>query len=803
MHTSSSSRRYWLPFALLMGSLLLLLAACEQGPLSPDAPPAPPAAHGGRVLGLVEVTFSGIGTGAIHATARPVTPGLPGTLADGLHLAVSPVTGGNGSIQLTPVSTGSFTTGTRGTDGERYMYATFQVRNAQSDGTVYADARTNLTFLAVSTASTLGGTAISSMKRFDGTDAAVSIASQILPTGAVEQNRSGAMEARFPDVLQVFTEDEVSSTAFTPPTGVTSVFPYGFVVSSPSDASSRTLPANPSADQFDGAVTFAFKAPLQASATDDPFAVSALFLAVDDPATRLTQSLEERDASARTALETRADALGATALTLLPDGHAFLGTGDQRVVCSVRTAGTAASATATMDLPTGNRPWLVPGQFRPGPYLLPRTATLEAARCPDIASVDASSFVVHGLQSGGLSGTYTGAGSSMVSAPAGDFFPGEQVEVTLTTGLGGTAPLVARYRVAVSGGTGSFTSSSTLDVQGSPRSVAAGDLDGDGDVDLAVANRAADTVLILQNDGAGNFTNGDTVAVGDAPESVAAADLDGDGDLDLAVVTAGPNALTNSVSVYQNDGSGTFTTLGTAVVVGSTPFSVIAADLDGDGDMDLAVANQTSGTISTLENNGSGVFTDFGAAVAVGAGASAVTAADLDGDGDLDLASANATANTVSILQNDGSGGFTALGAAVDVGSGPAFVTAADLDGDGDLDLATANGGASSVSILQNDGTGTFTALGAAIAVGTDPETVAAADVDGDGDLDLVAANTGSNSVSVLANDGSGTFTSLGAVVPVAGGPVFVVAADLDGDGDLDLATANLNGAAVSILTNQ
>lgn len=780
-----------------MGPLLLLLAACEQGPLSPDAPPAPPAAHGGRVLGLVEVTLSGIGTGAMHATARPVTPGLPGTTADGLHLAVSPVSGGDGSIQLTLTSTGSFTTGTRGTDGERYMYATFQVRNAQGDGTAYTDARANLTFLAVSTASTLGGTAINTMERFDGTDASSTIASQILPTGAVEQDRSAGVEARFPDVLQVFTEDEVASTAFTPPSGVTSVFPYGFVVSNPNDATSRTLPANPSAGQFDGVVTFAFKVPLQASATDDPFTVSAVFLAVDDPATRLTQSVEEQDASASTALETRADGLSASMLTLLPNGGAFLGTGDQRVVCSVRTAGTAGSATATMDLPSGSEPWLVPGQFHPGPYLLPRTATLTAARCPSISSADASTFVVHGFESGALSGSYTGAGSSLVSAPAGDFFPGEQVEVTLTTGLGGTTPVVARYRVAASGGTGSFTSS-TLAAQNSPRSVAAGDLDGDGDVDLVVANRGADTLLVLQNDGTGAFTNSDTLAVGATPESVAAADLDGDGDLDLAVVTAG----TNSVSVYQNNGSGTFTSLGTAVTVGSFPFSVTAADLDGDGDLDLAVANQTSGTVSALENNGSGTFANFGADVAAGAGASSVTAADLDGDGDLDLAAANTDTNTVSILRNDGSGTFTAVGDVI-AQTGPAFITAADVDGDGDLDLVTANHIANSVSILQNDGAGAFTKLGADIAVGDDPNSVIAADVDGDGDLDLVATNTGTNSVSVLENDGSGIFTSLGAVVPIAGGPVFVTAADLDGDGDLDLAIADLNGATVSILKNQ
>ena len=759
------------------------------------------------MLGLVEVTLSGIGTGAMQASARPVAPfaagGVPGgvspgTTASGLHLALNTVPGGDGSIQLAPVSTGSFTTGTRGSDGERYLYATFEVRNAQSDGTVYSDARQNLTFLAVSTASTITGTPISQMKLFDGSDAAATIAAAFQPTGAVEQDRTGSVETRFPDVLQVLTETE--ATAVSAPVG-TKVFPYGFVVSNPNDPTSRTLPGGPAAGQFDGVVTFAFKVPLQATSAQDPFTVSAMFLAVDDDQTRLTQSVEEQAGSAESALETRATSLGASALTLLPRGDAFLGSDAQRVVCSVRTAGAAGSATATLDLPDGSVPWLLPAPSRVGPYLLPRTGQLTAARCPSIASADANSFVVQGFQSGRLSGSYTGVGTSLVKAPAAPgagFFPGEEVEVTLTTALGGATPVVARYRVAASGGTGSFTSADST-VGSSPVSVVAADLDGDGDIDLAVVNKADNDISILKNDGSGRFTSTTITPTGlNTPKAATGADLDGDGDVDLAVANGGDS----KVVVLLNDGTGNFTSSGTPGV-GNFPLSVTAADLDGDGDLDLATANNSAGTVSVLLNDGAGTFTSAGSDVAVGDGPTSVVAADLDGDGDLDLATANSdTTNTVSILLNNGAGTFTSAGPDVAIGADPNGIVAADLDGDGDVDLATANSAGHSVSILLNDGAGTFTRVGTDVTVGGGPTSIVAADLDGDGDFDL-AVPDGVTSVVILQNDGAGAFTNLGTAM-TGNGPVFITAADLDGDGDVDLATPNTNApATVSILKNQ
>src|SRR5581483_7131010 len=310
--------------------LFLLLAACHDASLTPAAhrPSNPRRAP----LGVVEITFSNLGAqGSAAARVRP--------------LDFSPPDGGNGSggIQLSPVSTGTFTVGKRGAGGERYFYATYQVRNANTSGTAYTTPRTNLTFIAAATSGTIGGTAISQLARFDGSAADPGIAAQITPTGMVFQNGGAGFASAKPDVIQLMAENEIGSLPL--PGGVTTIFPYGFVTSNPTTPNSRTLAANPAVGQFDGVITFAFKYPLQATAADDPYTVSAVFLALDDGQTRVTQSLEEQDATATAAFESRATALGATSVTLLAGGS-YTGSATPRTLCAVRVAGTPAAPSA-------------------------------------------------------------------------------------------------------------------------------------------------------------------------------------------------------------------------------------------------------------------------------------------------------------------------------------------------------------------------------------------------------------------------------------------------------------------------
>jgi hypothetical protein len=331
-----------------------------------------------------------------------------------------------------------------------------------------------------------------------------------------------------------------------------------------------------------------------------------------------------------------------------------------------------------------------------------------------------------------------------------------------------------------------------------PYSVFCADLDGDGDLDLAVANQWSDNVSILKNNGDGTFQSAVNYGAGYyRPECVFCADLDGDGDLDLAVANSGGPPPYHYVSILKNNGDGTFQSA-VKYGAGDSPHSIFCADLDGDIDLDLVVANAGIKNVSILKNNGDGTFQS---AVNYGAGDSpwSVFCADLDGDNDLDLAVANASSDNVSILKNNGDGTFQSA-INYGVGDGSQSVFCADLDGDGDLDLAVANGNSNNISILKNNGDGTFQS---AVNYGVEdyPTSIFCADLDGDTDLDLAVTNAFTANVSILKNNGHATFQSA-VNYGTGGGPHSVFCADLDGDGDLDLAVANAYSDNLSILSN-
>ncbi|MFC1481987.1 FG-GAP-like repeat-containing protein [Candidatus Neomarinimicrobiota bacterium] len=417
------------------------------------------------------------------------------------------------------------------------------------------------------------------------------------------------------------------------------------------------------------------------------------------------------------------------------------------------------------------------------------------------ASIDNTTFVVHGSQTGRLNGiySYNPDDSTATFTPVNPFKVGEQVSVTLTTAVQSAAgdmlvsPYTWSFTGEVLGGNGTFAAATNYSVGSYPYSVAAADLDGDGAVDLVAHNGNSHDVSVLLNNGDGTFKPAVNYSVGTGPTFVIIADLDGDDTPDLAV----SNGTSGNISVLLGNGNGTFATA-VPYGAGSTPWSLDAADLDGDADVDLVAANSASANLSVLLNDGTGTFASA-VNYQVGLDPRLVQAADLNGDGTLDLAVTNSGDGNVSVLLGSGTGTFAAA-ANHPAGSAPWSLEVIDLNVDGDLDLVTANSGSGNLSVLLGGGDGTF-ATPVNYGAGSRPYSVIASDLDGDGDSDLAAANFLTNNVSVLANNGDGTFATT-MNYGVGTGTYCVTAVDLDGDGDNDLAVANATSNNVSVLLN-
>jgi uncharacterized protein (DUF2141 family) len=280
------------------------------------------------------------------------------------------------------------------------------------------------------------------------------------------------------------------------------------------------------------------------------------------------------------------------------------------------------------------------------------------------------------------------------------------------------------------------------------------------------------------------------------PFSVATGDFNGDGKLDLAVADLGQG--NGGVSVLLGNGDGRFKA---AVNYGGpSSFSVAVGDFNGDRKPDLAVANSVDSTVSVLLGKGDGTFR---AAMTYGAGSYPVSVAvgDFNGDGKLDIAVANLATNNVSILLGKGDGTFEGP-VNYDTGTYPDCVAVGDFNGDGKLDLAVVNSSDGDVSILLGNGDGTFqTAVN--YEVGSNPTPVAVGDFNGDGKLDLAVANSFDSTVSVLLGKGDGTFRAAVnyPTYPPGSQLASLAVGDFSRDGRLDIAVADYEpNNSVSVL---
>jgi hypothetical protein len=340
------------------------------------------------------------------------------------------------------------------------------------------------------------------------------------------------------------------------------------------------------------------------------------------------------------------------------------------------------------------------------------------------------------------------------------------------------------------------------------------DVNRDGIPDVIVANGGGSVGVLLGN-GDGTFQASVTYpTILRSVDAVAIGDFNGDGWPDVVAGSNDGFCILACISVFLNNGDGTFQAAVGFSTVDFDITSMVATDVDGDGNLDVVVSNQcheslcTDGSTGVLLGNGDGTFRATSYVLGKHSSPESVAVADLNHDGkpDLLVADFSPTATSiVTVLLNKGDGTFPTQVAYPTGGFVPSSVIAADVNGDGKLDIVATNFYFSktilsygTVSVLLGNGDGTF---GKAVVYSAGPSPYAAAvgDFNGDGAIDVVVASGaqfgGPNvrgQVSVLSNNGDGTLRAPTYSYATSGLNAYSVAVtNLNQDGNIDLVVAD------------
>jgi hypothetical protein len=434
------------------------------------------------------------------------------------------------------------------------------------------------------------------------------------------------------------------------------------------------------------------------------------------------------------------------------------------------------------------------------------------------SSITPDSYLLVGEQSGAIPHTVGLYGEPWVQAfPTLSYRSGERVTATMTSGISSTTP----GDNLDPGRSFSFTTASTGNADfyhedritlphGGWESCIA-DLNGDGDLDIAVAHGLNKTISVALSDGEGGYhphteyNAGPEMFKSYNTQGIVAADVDGDGDLDL--VSA--NYTDYSISVYANDGSGGFG-VGTVSRMldtsNSAPTDIHAADFDNDGDLDI-ICGSTSCVLVFENLGGSGFELDVPRYATTGH-AQSICLGDMNNDGLIDVAARDWDTGEVSKLINAGDGTFGNATTFPWIVADPTAVDCADVDGDHFLDLAVVSYSLTSnqVRVFKNDGAGGFAGYSDYTVPGDRLVSVAFFDANGDAYMDLVVGKEGDLTVPedlmLLLNDGAGQF---GSPVPfdllngdgfTSFKPKALDVGDMDGDGTVDLVATDFSEPA-------
>ncbi len=404
-------------------------------------------------------------------------------------------------------------------------------------------------------------------------------------------------------------------------------------------------------------------------------------------------------------------------------------------------------------------------------------------------TLDNSTVLVVGSETGEIGGTISGGATNVITFnPTTDFKAGETIQLTLTSDLEsmGGGSLTNGFFLDFKVASNPAPNVPPLFVEGTVYDdgtntgvdrVVSMDVNMDGNMDIvSIYEGIDDGVAWYQNDGSQQFTrNVAAVPSMTFAETVAAADLDLDGDIDLL------GAYNGRLDWYDNDGSFNFTTTFIYQVgVGFGVQDIQVVDFDADGDLDIVGAFVSNFThfIRWFENDGNANFTNNIIYSSTVERPSDIEVIDVDEDGDADvLASFNGDA--IGWLENDGAQNFsTPTLIATSLTSQYEGLTAGDFNGDGTIDLAMTT--TTQISWFANDGSENFSENVISASIGNND--IHAADLDGDGDTDLVGGRT---HMVFYDNDGSGNFSSRSTATTTGIEDVFTT--DLDSDGDLDV----------------